>query len=75
LVLTTNASLTITQLWHHTFGNVEVVQYTNGHWQSFLVSDLQSLTNRDVVTSQTITVKRLGRSIRPAKHAHVQHEL
>ncbi len=56
LAYATNIQLSIQLDYHHFYGNLEVVQFKNGAWTNFPVSDLSTLTGPQLETIQTVSI-------------------
>jgi hypothetical protein len=56
LAFTTNISFAIQTNFHHIFGNVGVVRFTNSHYAIIPTPDITTLSNRAILTLQTLSI-------------------
>jgi hypothetical protein len=56
LVLHTNYSLAVQLEYVHFFGNLQVVQFTNGAWTNFPVTTITNFVGPNIATLQTVSI-------------------
>ncbi len=54
LVIVTNRTPSIGTFYHHTFANIETIEFTNGAWTGVPITDISSHSGRALLTLETI---------------------